>query len=243
MGSLVGLTSLALAIYISLAEPRRWVKGLAWAIFAAICVQGVLGGTRVTEKSTTLAITHGVFAQMVFASMACLVAVTSRSFARTAPVTRDAAGTDRFFSSLLVGSLLVQLILGALLRHTNQLVMLHILMAATVAMIGVTAGFRAWGLHGDVPPVRKTGVALMLMICLQLLLGIVALAMRSAPSQSPTVSGAFLTTAHQANGAALLAVTAVLWVWVWRLLVPGTSPAPLPKSMPPETHVREVVPS
>jgi cytochrome c oxidase assembly protein subunit 15 len=243
MGSLVGLTSLTLAIYIALAETRGWVKGLAWAIFAAVCVQGILGGTRVTEKSTTLAITHGVFAQMVFAAMACLVAITSRSFARTIPVTRESAGSDRFFSSLLVCSLLVQLILGALLRHTNSMVMLHILMAATVAMIAVATGFRAWGLYGDVMPVRRTGVAVMLMVCMQLLLGVIALAMRSAPSQDPTVPGAFLTTAHQANGAALLAVAAVLWVWVWRLLIPGRIPAPEPEVAAPDAHVREVMAS
>lgn len=244
MGSLVGLTSLALAIYFSFAEQRRWAIFLAWSIFAAVCVQGILGGTRVTEKSLTLAITHGIFAQVVFAAMACLVAVTSRSFAAYAPCVRLAAATDRLFSVILLACLLVQLLLGALVRHTDQLVILHILVAVAVAMVAVASGFRAWGLHGDLPPIRKTGVAVMAMVCAQLLLGIIALAMRATPTQEPTTAGAFLTTAHQANGAALLAVSSVLWLWVWRLLIPTAAAQADPvEALKEDSRVREVVPS
>jgi cytochrome c oxidase assembly protein subunit 15 len=205
----------------SIADRRGWVKLVAWGIFVAVCVQGFLGGTRVTEKSTALAIIHGMFAQIVFAAMASLAAVTCRAFTYTAPSTKGAASTDRMFSTVLVGALVVQLMLGALVRHTNSLVMMHITMAAFVTLVALAAGVRAWGLHGNVRQVKRAGLAVVGLVCLQLCLGVVALVMRPGPGDEPTVAGAFLTTAHQANGAALLALSSVLWVWTWRLLVPG----------------------
>jgi cytochrome c oxidase assembly protein subunit 15 len=225
MGSLVGFTALTLAIYVSVAEWRRpWVVALVWGIGVCVAIQAVLGGLRVTEKSTPLAVTHGVFAQLVFAAMACLVAVTSRAFVRRKEERSVAAGTDRTFTSALVGMLVVQLLLGAVVRHTDSLVLLHIVMATLVAMVAVGCGFRAWGIHGGVGPVKKAGVAVLGLVSLQLILGIVALAFRSGPKGDPTVGGAILTTAHQANGAVLLATAAVLWVWVRRLLAPvGTA--------------------
>ncbi len=227
MGSLVGLTSLTLAIYVSVVERRRWVKGLAWGIFFAVCVQGILGGTRVTEKSVTLAMAHGVFAQLVFASMAGLAAVSGRTFLEGprgrgggSGVGRAGASTDRAFANLFLGAMVIQLMLGALVRHKDALVLLHITMAVVVTMLAVTCGFRAWGLHGDVRALRNTGLAVIGVVLLQLLLGVLALLWRSGPANEPTAAGAFLTTAHQANGALLLSLAAVLFVWNWRLLRP-----------------------
>jgi protein-S-isoprenylcysteine O-methyltransferase Ste14 len=52
----------------------------------------------------------------------------------------------------------------------------------------------------------------------QLLLGVIALVLRpSMPASPKTTLSALWTTAHQANGALLLALCAVLWLWNWRL--------------------------
>ncbi|HBP19430.1 MAG TPA: hypothetical protein DEA08_16780, partial [Planctomycetes bacterium] len=51
-GSLVGLTTLVLAVHLVRNDRRRWLKGLAIAAFVAVCVQGLLGGLRVTGKLT-----------------------------------------------------------------------------------------------------------------------------------------------------------------------------------------------
>ena len=80
LASLVWFTSLALAIHTTMVERRGWVKILPWGIGIGVLIQAVLGGTRVTETSTTLAIVHGVLAQLVFATMAVMAAVTGRAF-------------------------------------------------------------------------------------------------------------------------------------------------------------------
>jgi cytochrome c oxidase assembly protein subunit 15 len=92
MGSLVGLTSLALAIYITVEERSTRLKLAVWTIFGAVCVQGLLGGLRVTEHSIPLATMHGIFAQMVFAGMACLTAASGKSFGLGDSPAKSAAG-------------------------------------------------------------------------------------------------------------------------------------------------------
>lgn len=220
MGALVGLTALALAIYLTVADKRWYIKALPWAIGVAVAIQAVLGGTRVTDRSVTLAIIHGIFAQLVFAGMAVQVAMNTRAF-RTWPRERtEGAFIDRLFSAGLLALVFVQLILGALLRHKDAMLFVHISMAAIVLLAALLAGVRAWGLHGERRPLARAGLGVLAVVFLQVVLGVIALVFRSGPTGQPTTAGALLTTAHQANGALLLALSAVLTVWSFRLLAP-----------------------
>jgi cytochrome c oxidase assembly protein subunit 15 len=217
MGSLVGLTSLAVAIYVSVAERRGLVIGFAWAVFVSVCVQAVMGGLRVTENSIPLATLHGIFAQVVFAAMACLAAAGMRSPAQG----ELKAASGGFFSGALLVSLVVQLTLGALVRQRiDSLVLMHIIMAAGVTLLAITCGFRALVLPESPKPLKRTGIAIMVVVGVQLLLGIMALIFRAPPlpAETRTTVGAIWTTAHQANGALLLASSALLWFWDLRLM-------------------------
>ncbi|MFM8640201.1 MAG: COX15/CtaA family protein, partial [Planctomycetota bacterium] len=91
-GMLVGLTAFTLAAICWRHESRRWVKVLATALLLAVCVQGLMGGLRVTgtltlaqdrsllAPSTLIAIAHGVFGQLVFATTALIAAATSAAW-------------------------------------------------------------------------------------------------------------------------------------------------------------------
>ena len=220
MGTLVGLTSLTVAIYITIAQRGVRLKVAAWCIFAAVCVQGLLGGLRVTENSIPLATIHGIFAQIVLAAMACLAVAGSGSFERCP---RVAGARDRVFPGVLVVALVVQLALGALVRQrVDSLVLMHITLAAGVGLLALACGFRAMLLHGaevGLRPLKRTGAAVIAAGGVQLLLGIIALVLRpSSPASPKTTHSALWTTAHQANGALLLALCAVLWLWNWRLI-------------------------
>jgi cytochrome c oxidase assembly protein subunit 15 len=125
-GTLVGLTTLVLA---ALAWANRAPSSIRWgatALLAAVTLQGLMGGMRVTgaitlsqasedlAPSITFAVMHGVFGQAVFAGL-CVLAVAS------CPAWRDArAAVARAASNpgvALIVILLVQLVLGALYRH------------------------------------------------------------------------------------------------------------------------------
>jgi heme a synthase len=219
MGTLVGLTSLTLAIYMSIANRRTRLATIAWVIFAAVCVQGVLGGFRVTENSIPLATIHGIFAQVVFASMACLAVAASGAFAAAPP--RAPGSLDRLASGTLVVALLVQLTFGALVRQRfDSLVLIHITFAGVLALLALVCGFRALFM-GTAPgrkPLISAGISVLAAIAFQLILGVVALVLRPSTATDPkTTLSALWTTVHQANGAVLLALAAVLWLWNWRL--------------------------
>lgn len=104
-------------------EERRWVRWLTVVQLLAIIVQGTLGGLRVTEVNTTLAIVHGCFAQAFFALTGFTLLVMTRWWQTTfnhADTDRGPAG--RFvvrIGMILVAMTFAQLILGATMRHNE----------------------------------------------------------------------------------------------------------------------------
>jgi len=222
-GTLVGLSMLSLAIYLQINESRRWLKTFTWTVFAFVCIQGVLGGVRVTENSTDLAAVHGVFGQAIFALMVVIAAASTRQFHEgPGPRAAPAYATDRFLGWLLAVLMLVQIALGALLRHHDVLLHAHISVAVVVILATGFAGFRAWGLYGDVRVLKKVGLVLLILAGIQLALGFAALVFRGLETDHRTRSAVatLVITTHQAVGALLLATAALLVVWVRRTLRP-----------------------
>ncbi len=234
-GALVGLTTISLAVRLWRCDSRSWVKWMSLAAVVAVIVQGILGGLRVTGNLTlstsaedmapsiALAVVHGIFGQLFLALMVALAAVTSRWW-REAPSAepRLSAAADRTLQASLVGVLLVQLIFGAVQRHVAQGLVIHITLAAVVAMVAVAAGARGWGLYHGSWPVQRLGQLVMAVMAVQVTLGIAALAVTQgrAVVGHPTVFEVTIATAHQATGAALLAFSVLLMVWTRRLFAP-----------------------
>jgi cytochrome c oxidase assembly protein subunit 15 len=247
-GMLVGLTTIILAIHLWRHDARPIVRRLALAAVLLVIAQGVLGGVRVVQSAPALAnqavevastqhdtalsaatrVIHGVTAQLFLALMAALAVLCSKAWSQPA-VQSASAPTDRSLSIMLVATLTVQLILGALARHLHQQVMTHMTFAAVVLMVALAAALRAWGLHGEKSPaLARCGKAVAVLVMLQVVLGVAALVVVGIGRDQavPTPSDVLFTTAHQANGAALLACSVALMLLNHRLL------APLPRTAP-----------
>jgi cytochrome c oxidase assembly protein subunit 15 len=235
-GSLVGLTTLVLAWHLQRVDRRAWVRNLGWIALGAVIVQGVLGGLRVTGRFTlaatpdavapsiTLAIVHGTFAQLFFSLVVALAAFTSTTWLVAPPARADSrAAVDRAFTTLLVPVLVVQLVLGALQRHLSEMLMVHIAFAMVVAVLALTTAVRARAFYRDLPVLPNVGRALVWLVSLQVTLGVLAFAVVTTrvPGTEPSAYEVMARTAHQANGALLLAATVLLLVWNRRLLAPG----------------------
>ena len=239
---LVGLMVIVLTIHLWLADRRWWLRWLAVATVLAVIVQGILGGTRVTEQSIVLAILHGLFAQAVFATLVVIAAATSTTWVSDRPAASSAtAGTDRTLGIVLLAAIAVQIVLGALFRHLQPLPDVprgllmgllhgHSFVGSTlvVAMV-LLCGVRAWGMYHWQPIVKRIGVALILTMLFQVVLGVGSfIVVPRGPRDPGTAIGAVevaLTTAHQATGAILLATATLLLVWTSRLLSPGLAAA------------------
>jgi len=222
-GALVGLTTLVLAVQIQFTDSRRWVRRLAWSILALVVVQGILGGLRVTggftfsteagamKPSLALAMFHGVLGQLFLAALVALGVFTSSKWRDApAPLPSPSAMADRILGGVLVGFLLVQLVLGAVQRHFDTMLLVHVgFGVAVVVPLTLHVGIRTWGLHGATPLLRKLGLWLTVAVAVQVLLGLGAWL---APGSL------LVATVHQWFGAVLLALGVLLFFWNCRLV-------------------------
>ncbi|MCA9288765.1 MAG: COX15/CtaA family protein, partial [Phycisphaerales bacterium] len=116
-GVLVGVSTIATALAVQFSRAGRAAPRsaaiVAWACLVMVIVQGVLGGTRVTENSPALGVFHGVLAQVFVTSLACLCAMLLPSWRDRSVPSR---GSRRLVVALLI-MLLIQLAMGAAFRH------------------------------------------------------------------------------------------------------------------------------
>jgi heme A synthase len=237
-GSLVGLTTLVMAVHLARVDERRSVRALAFGALAMVVVQGILGGLRVTGHFTTstsladvapslpLAVAHGVLGQLLLATMVALVTLTSPAWrSAAAPVGHPAAATARALSVTLPVVLLLQLVLGAVQRHLGHALLVHITMAAVVTVVAVLVSARIWALGPGLPLLAAAGRALLVVVAVQLLFGVIALLATGGLDAGAPREGwrAILTTAHQATGAKLLALSVALALLVRRQLAPPSA--------------------
>jgi heme A synthase len=225
-GSLIGLTTLALCVFIFMGDRRAWVKALGVVAFLFVCGQGVLGGIRVTSASVVseiaspeqladnkaslaLAAVHGVTAQLFFGLLAAIAVILSPVWHRLAERRTPHDALMRPFAMLLVAGLTLQLILGSVTRHFQHAhaTWSHVGFAVIVLVLACLAGFRASGKHADVRIVRMLGKGIVHTVGLQLALGIATLIAvfpfkRGDPEPAYAV---ILATSHQALGAVLIA--------------------------------------
>ena len=117
-GSLVGLVSLLLVVFVLIYDRRPTIRLVAGGIFLSVFVQGMLGGARVLSDKQTMALVHGDFAALVFSLMAILVVITSKGWEqrdRMSSQANSAAATR--VATVLLMVLSAQYVMGGFLRH------------------------------------------------------------------------------------------------------------------------------
>lgn len=222
-GSLVGLATLSLALYLGWSPQPRWVKRWGWVLFLLVAVQGLLGGLRVTGKLTTaqdptllapslpLAVAHGVLGQLLLSGLVALAAVLSPGWRARAGV-----GERLLWPGVLWALLVVQLVAGAVQRHLSQGLLLHISLASLILLVALLGG-AALALKPPEARLGRWGRLLVGLVCLQFVLGFATFWHRGFPAhpRAQSVWEVVLATAHQAGGALLLALATLLVVWSW----------------------------
>lgn len=118
LGATIGLLTTALAIWVWRANPGRSLRWLGPVAFLAVCVQGVLGGLRVTNVSTTLAIVHGCAGQLFFCLLVAIAVVHTRAWRGGVRIADPAAlARLRLLTWGFLAAAFLQLVLGAVMRH------------------------------------------------------------------------------------------------------------------------------
>jgi protoheme IX farnesyltransferase len=117
----VGLLTAGLAVWFGRREPRRPIRLLAWAALAAVVAQGLLGGLTVLLRlPLAVSVAHACLAQTFFCVMVFLALATSPAYlAPPGPLPRDGRPGLAPLAAGATALVYLQLILGALVRHTG----------------------------------------------------------------------------------------------------------------------------
>lgn len=121
LGFLTGSLSIGLVLWMHLREARAWLRGLSWAVLGLVVFQGLLGGMRVLFDNIDLAKVHGVTAQIFLCLLVAVAAATARWWYRLPEAVEGAEvghwRRQRWIGVLLCVLIIVQLVIGAIMRH------------------------------------------------------------------------------------------------------------------------------
>lgn len=233
IGWSVGILSIAVAV---MAFPAggivRWGGA---ALLLAIIVQGVAGGLRVREVSTTLAMIHGIWGQLCFA-LACVVAlISTRNWVQSGGgggggglPSPYSAFTQRLCVVVAL-AIFIQLVLGAVLRHfgADAALAAHLVWVVAVSFAVGWATLWIMANHpGQASLVRLVQI-LAILLAVQLMLGAFAFLVTYMPGHWSPVFRWAIPSAHVAVGALLLGDSVMLAALSYRLLqrAPGQASA------------------
>lgn len=214
-GYVVGCCAIVLVVALWVAERRRWIAWLGTAALLGVCIQGVVGGLRVTEHDRwglELRIVHGCFAQVVLGLLVAVTVVTSRAWQALGEAGHEAPRALRKGALHTLGLIYLQIVFGVVLRHTYDPLAqrLHLLTAfvATAGLVWLVVRL----LGTEQRPLRTAGAALAFLLAVQLLLGVevwmTQLGTGTMPELLPvTAKRVALRSAHVLGGSLLFAAT------------------------------------
>ncbi len=122
IASVVGFLTVLASLWLWKREDRRWVRNLGFTALGLVVAQGVLGGLTVLFLlPTAISVSHATMAQTFFCVMVSLALLTSPWWRESSPPVHT-EGSQRLLrlALLTTAAIYIQLILGALMRHTQS---------------------------------------------------------------------------------------------------------------------------
>ncbi len=272
----VGILTILMVLAYWRLETRTWVKRLSLIALGAVVAQGLLGGlTVLTRLPPAVSSAHAGLAEIFFALTVSLAIFTSagwsRAYETTSPAEAGSRGSSAHGSSATralaadgrlrglaiasIGLVYLQIVLGAVMRHTGAGLAIpdfplmfgrvippldafgvagvgihfaHRLGAVAVAIVLLAETVRIFRHHADRPELTRPAGLVLVLLVLQVALGGLTVL---------TAKNVIVNTAHLANGALIFATTVVLALRVHRPFF-AIGVARVPASRPRVTQVR-----
>lgn len=218
LGSLVGMLTVSLALWLAIVDERRWMRWLGLLAVIAVIVQGILGGLRVVLVEQGFAIFHACLAQAFLCLMIALAVFTSSGWREARPALAEGS---RLPMRAVVTSLVLylQIVLGALLMHAGTPFDLHLIGAGLAAIAVVVLAGTVMSEHPEPAWLRRPALLLLGLLTLQFALGTGAYLARFTAMRdvAAPLTLLFLPTVHRIAGAAMLATSVVVALRALRL--------------------------
>lgn len=231
----VGILTLFLCIWLFLAETRWAVRWLGLGAIGLVLVQGALGGLTVLHAlPAILSAAHATLAQVFLCVVIAIAFCTNRDWFNTAPASIPRARTVQLLCSLVSLFVFFQLILGTLIRHSEQGLMAHFV-GGLIVLMAIVAAAVAILLIPEADVFFQHVLALFLLVSGQITLGFATL-MVHVPKDAVQNLGLlqiYIPTLHLMLGALILATSMALTLRCYRLFKQPPETEQLPES--PET--------
>jgi cytochrome c oxidase assembly protein subunit 15 len=217
----VGLLSLGLMAWVLKRDPRKSARFLSVLAFLTVVVQALLGGLTVLYLlPVPISVFHACLAQTFFCMTASLATLTSREWLKAVPLENEHAQSLRRLLTVTTAFAFLQLVLGAVVRHTHGLLVTYHIVLGFILLLHLLAVVLKIS-HEQPFRERFFGHAVFLgiLILIQIFLGFGAFIFKLmlAKQTDPGIGGVFFATLHQSAGALVLAACLVLTLRVYRL--------------------------
>ncbi|MDR3719588.1 MAG: hypothetical protein P4K98_12360 [Bryobacteraceae bacterium] len=224
----VGGLALVTVIALLRSDAHKWLKAIGLAYLVVLVAAAGLG---LPPRGTVSGVTHAVLAHALFALVVLLSLGTSPEWnLKAAPLEDRGWPSLRSLAWLTPAAVLLQIALGAGYRYQAISSIAHASWAFPVMLlILMLAAFTLTSAnpeeHADL---RRGSIALMALVCVQLILGIVAFLARMDPPLSflPPEGMAALRATHLGTGALVFGFTVALAAQILRCAVPAADSAP-----------------
>ncbi len=229
-GWLVGVCSIVLAAGTWFGARGTGVRAAGFLALSLVVTQGLLGIFRVrlhARVGPEMALVHGLFAQIVFATLVGVAVVTSRSWGAEPPA-GDRSGLRRLAGWVAVAAY-GQIVFGALVRHLHGPLSQRAHALFAFAVIGAVVWFLREVLASpEDRPLRRAVVLLAELVVLQAALGVEAWLRRfgagvRVEELTPNAVSDLVRSTHFLVGALFFSTTVAANLLLWR---PGAVPSP-----------------
>jgi heme a synthase len=233
IASTVGFLTIVMAVWLWIAEPRRWVAWLGVAALGAVIAQGILGGLTVLFfLPPAVSTAHAGLAEIFFCLTVAIALFTSRGW-----IDRSAAPEDptlRRIATATTALVYAQILVGATMRHTGAglaipdfpLMFGHIVPdhwdpkiavhfahrvgALVVTLSIITTAAYVWSHHRDRRELMRPALVLLALVAAQVTLGASTVLSRRDP---------WINSFHVVCGAMVLTTSLLLTLRSWRAAI------------------------
>jgi heme A synthase len=224
-GAAVGLVALATLVTLFRAKVPKWLKMTGWGYLAALGVSALLG---LLPRGPVAGVAHAVVSHLLFALAVLLSLGASPAWASEALPMEDRGWPSlRALARLTPAAVLLQIAMGACYRYQAISAISHVSWAfPVILMILMLATFTLTSANAeDHADLRKGSIALMTLVCVQVVLGVVAFLARMDPPldflRGDTMAAVRAT--HLGTGALVFGFTVALAAQILHCAVPAAS--------------------
>ncbi|HLI83096.1 MAG TPA: hypothetical protein VKV17_04215 [Bryobacteraceae bacterium] len=217
----VGLLTIGLAFRLARAAGQPGLRKLGWAAVVLVVVQAAIGMLAPSAGMIYAGFVHAILAQLFFGLTVAIAVVTSGEWSAPAEQIEDQMRPPMpTLANITLAMVLVQITLGAAVRHKVMGAISHIGFAIVVALVALLLGMCVLHQAPQHRRLRPSAVRLMVIVGVQVFLGFGAFILKLMMAETD-LAVVIVTAAHVTTAALVLGSTVMLDLELHRYMKAG----------------------